>query len=351
MKIKKSELLKSLTKVLPGIETGNVSIEGADSIVFHKGHIYSYNSAISVDVDCRDLNIEAIVKGQEFYNCIGKLPNEDIDINVTEKALEITDEKIKVQIKLLKQDDAFEKFKTLEPTDDWTDIDGDDFAKALKTCRIARNVTNFAGIYFLKDTAISSNRCIINKYVLKNEYPTFWLSDKVVNELSKWNTFEKVQVNKGWIQFMTNDGTIFSARGLNLANFPYETIAGIVSTQAAQKPTFTLELTPQFYDALNRASEFSHSYEEYSVVDVEFGKEVKVESARDSGKYEEIVTGLSVDIPNPKKMAFDFKDFIASDKLFKTFKILADSPDFSTDVPVHCLLENDCAIKIFSSIK
>ena len=131
MKIKKSELLKSLTKVLPGIETGNVSIEGADSIVFHKGHIYSYNSAISVDVDCGDLNIEAIVKGQEFYNCIGKLPNEDIDINVTEKALEITDEKIKVQIKLLKQDDAFEKFKTLEPTDDWTDIDGDDFAKAL----------------------------------------------------------------------------------------------------------------------------------------------------------------------------------------------------------------------------
>lgn len=351
MKIKKSELLKSLTKVLPGVETGNVSIDGADTIIFHDGHIYSYNSAISVDVAYADLKIEAVVKGQEFYNCIGKLPDEEIDIEVTDKALEITDEKIKVQIKLIKQDDVLERFKTLAPTDDWADIDGDDFAKALKTCRIAANVTNFAGVYFKGDSAISTNRCIINKYILKNEYPTFWLNDKVVNELAKWNNFEKVQVNKAWVQFMTNDGTVFSARGMNLDNFPYDKIAGLVKAQAAQTPTFTLELTPQFYDALNRASEFSHSYEEYFVVDVEFGKEIKVESARDSGKYEEVVSGLSVDIPNTKKMAFDFKDFIASEKFFKTFKVLADSPDFSTDVPVHCLLENDCAIKIFSSIK
>ena len=347
MKINKSELLKSLNKVLPGIEKGNVTIEGADTIVFHKGHVYSYNSAISVDVDCGDLAIEGIVKGQEFYNCIAKLPSEEIDIEVTEKVLQIHDGKIKVGIKLLPENNLLEKLPT--PTEDWTDIDGNDFANALKTCRISGNATNFAGVYFNKDTAISTNRCIINKYILKNEYPTFWIGDNVLNELVKWNNFEKVQVNKGWVQFVA-DGVVFSARGLNLDNFPYDTISGLINGQAAQKPTFTLELTPQFYDALNRASEFSHTVDEYSVVDVEFGKDIKVMSARDSGDYEEVVENLSAEIPETKTMSFDFKDFIASEKFFKTFKVLADSPDFDTSVPVHCLLENDCAIKMFSSI-
>ena len=350
MKINKSNLLKSLTKVLPGIDTGNVRIEGADTIVFSNGHIYSYNSEISVDVECEGLELEGVVKGNDFYNCLSKLPGEEIDVEVTNKTWEIKDGAIKVSIKLLEQGNLLERFKSLTPTDDWVEIDGDDFNMALKTCMIQGNATNFGGVYFIKDTAISTNRCIINKYILKNEYPTFWISEKAVKEISKWNNFDKVQFNKAWVQFMSDDGVVFSVRGLNIENYPYKQVSEIISAQVTQNSAFTIELNSQFYEALGRASEFSHNVDEYFVVDVEFGKEVKVESSRDSGDYEEVITGLSVDLPETKKLSFDFKDFIASEKFFNTFKVLADSPDFPTNAPIHCMLENDCAIKIFSSV-
>ena len=350
MKINKSSLLNSLIKVLPGVDTGNVTVEDADTVVFSKGHIYSYNSAISVDVEHEGLELEGVVKGNDFYNGLSKLPGDELDVEVTDKTWEIKDGSIKVSIKLLPQGNLLERFQGLAPTEDWIDIDGEDFNNALKTCTIQSNATNFGGVYFVNDTAISTNRCIINKYILKNEYPTFWISDKAVKEISKWNNFTKVQFNKSWVQFMSDDGIVFSVRGLNIENYPYDKVSGLISAQATQKSAFTLELNSQFYEALNRASEFSHNVDEYFVVDVEFGKEVKVESSRDSGNYEEVITDLSVDLPQPKKLSFDFKDFIASEKFFKTFKVLADGPDFSTDAPIHCMLENDCAIKIFSSI-
>ena len=50
MKMNRLKLMADLNKVLPGITTGKTILEDADTAVFRKGHIYTYNSAISVDV-------------------------------------------------------------------------------------------------------------------------------------------------------------------------------------------------------------------------------------------------------------------------------------------------------------
>ena len=98
MKVNRKNLLSAINKVLPGIAVGNVEIDGADTIVFSKGHIYSYNSEISVDVKLPDgMDIEGVVKGQDFYNCLVKLPGEEIEFKVTKSSWEITDGNIRFQ--------------------------------------------------------------------------------------------------------------------------------------------------------------------------------------------------------------------------------------------------------------
>lgn len=50
MVIQKKELLENLKIVSPGIETGTVVLQGADTFAFHDGFISSYNDTISVTV-------------------------------------------------------------------------------------------------------------------------------------------------------------------------------------------------------------------------------------------------------------------------------------------------------------
>lgn len=351
MKINRPNLLSSINKVLPGIATGNVSIDGADTIVFYKGHIYSYNSEISVDVKLVDgIDLEGIVKGQEFYNCLSKLPGDEIEIDVTEGKWKITDGKIKVSITLVTSDNILDRFKSLTPSDNWYDIDGEEFNKALKVCTIRSNTSAFGGIYFKDKIAFSTNKWVMNKYNLSKDYPEFWISDKAVAQLLKWNNFKKVQYNKAWVQFQSEDDTVFSVRSLNTTDYPISQILPMLESEAVANKAFTLELKPQFYDAINRASEFSSAIDDHETVTVEFGKDIKIKGSRTSGDYEETVNDMTVDIPNAKEMNFDYSDFISSEKFFDVLKVIADSPDFDVSEPVHCILESENAIKLFSSM-
>ena len=50
MKIQKKELLEILSKCMPGVETGKNSIEGANTFIFTKGNVFTFNDSISVTV-------------------------------------------------------------------------------------------------------------------------------------------------------------------------------------------------------------------------------------------------------------------------------------------------------------
>lgn len=351
MKINRKELLGAINKVLPGIAVGNITVENADTIVFTNGHVYSYNSAISVDAKLPEgVDFKGVVKGQDFYNCISKLPGDEIELKETKSTWEITDDKIKISIKLLPDDNLMERFESLTPTENWTDIDGVDFNKSLKVCAISANNSPYEGIYFSGNKVVSTNKWIINKYISNNNYPEFYIGDKAVSQLIKWNNFTKVQFNKAWVQFLSNDDTVFSVRAKNVSDFPAARILPFLENEVAADKAFTLELKPQFYDAINRASEFSHIIDNHEAVVVEFGKDIKIKGSRTSGNYEEIVNDMTVDIDEPKEMNFDYNDFISSEKFFDTLKVIGKPEDITAERPIHCILESENAVKLFSSM-
>lgn len=344
MKINKSKLIEDLNKALPGIATGTVTLEGADAIVFSKGHIYSYNSAISVDVkESEETGLKGVVKGQDFYNCLVKLPNNEVELEVVEGAWQITDGKIKVKINLLPEGNIFERFDSLTPNEQWIEIDGKDFNNALKVCNMAKNTSKFAGVYATGNTFLSTDSYLINRYTAKQEYPLFWISTNAVSELLKWDDFTAVEINKTWLQFKSKDGTIFSVKTLATEGFPFDRVNKVLDDTANTTPEFESEFTTQFYEAINRSASFSGESEGHEVVCFDIGPEgSKVSSERVSGAYEEEIAEIKSE--NPFNLKLDIHMIQDCASMFKKFKLLKRGSS------INILLTEDSAYKLFSTI-
>ena len=95
-----------LTVAMPGIETGNSTLSGADAFIFHSGRIYSYNDLISVAVPIEQAglveeSIEGAVHADEFFKVISKFPSDEIEFEVAEKKWVLKNGKAKAELTLM----------------------------------------------------------------------------------------------------------------------------------------------------------------------------------------------------------------------------------------------------------
>lgn len=345
MKLNRLKLINDVEKVLPGISSGNVVLEGADTAVFKKNHIYSYNSAISVDVaNSQQMDLEGVVKGKDFYNCLVKFPDDEIDISADGERWVIQNDKIKVKINLLPFTQIHERFDSLVPEDkNWTAIDGGKFQEALKVCNMPKNNSKFAGLCQKGGTFISTDSYIINTYKSADSFPDFWIGKDAVSELLKWSNFDSVQMNKMWLQFKSSDGTVFSVRCLDLGLFPFDRVNAVLKSTTELEPALSSTFTKEFYESVNRASIFSGESDGHSTVNLKIGSAgTSVLSKRLSGEYEEFVK----DIVSEKEfnLVLDVSMLQDCESLFSKFKLVERGE--STMV----ILERDNAFKMFSNI-
>lgn len=345
MKINKLKLLNDIEKAMPGIASGTVVIENADSIVFYKNHIYTYNSAVSVCVcDSQESNLNCAVKGIDFYNCLKKLPNEEIEIESTTEQLIIRDGKIKVKVNTLPIDKITDRFDSLIPSENWNEIDGKDFQKALKICTMSKNTSKFAGIYHDKDGFLSTDSYVINTYKTSYNLPDFWIADSAVAELRKWDSFTHVQLNKMWLQFKSVDETIFSVRCLDISSFPIERVKGFIDRTMSLESVFNSTFTTEFYEAVTRASVFSGESDGHQTVEIKFTKTgTTIASKRISGEYEETVENV-VSENEDFDLMFDVSMILESAEYFSDFKLIKNG------ALTIIMLENETAHKVFSNI-
>lgn len=322
MKVNRLNLIQDMNKVLPGIATGTVTIENADTVVFNDGHIYSYNSAISVDVaESTPSGLKGVVKGIDFYNCLVKLPGDEIEVESTEDSWNIKDGSIHVKINLLPAKNLFERFEGLKPNDSWVEINGEDFFNGLKICNMPKNSSKYAGIYFKGNNLISTDSYTINKFVAKNTYPVFWISNSAVAELLKWNSFVAIELNKMWLQLKSSEGTVFSVRTLDISSFPVDRIVEVLDKSAEIQPELSSEFTSEFYVAVDRAKAFSSEDDGHEIVTLNIGTDGStVTSERVSGAYEEQITSIKSETPIMLKL--DVQAILDCSTFFSKFKIV-----------------------------
>lgn len=295
MVISKKELIENLKACMPGIETGSVTLQGADTFVFHNGKIFTYNDVISVTSPIRNNSlisegIEGCVKGDEFFKVISKLPNDEIKFTVDKDGNWVLKSgKAKVQMNLV-QFDFKSRIENIKPDENsWTEIDGN-FHYALGVCQMANNKTQLSGVYINDRTMMSSDGNQLNMYELTLKLPTCWLSENSVKELLKLNKITGMQVVDSWAHFRNEDGTIFSVKTLQADSYPFESLKKIMDATDISKSQLQAKFPKLLFDSIDRAISFGIEIDSHCAVKLAISKEnIIVSSQRTSGSFQEKV--------------------------------------------------------------
>lgn len=346
MTIVKKELISVLEKCLPGIGVGTSVVEGADTFVFSKGSVFSYNSAIAVRVQLPEgCVLEGIVKALDFYNAVSKLPSETFEMTCEKEQWRMVDGKIKINMKLLDLPKIYERFSDIAPDENkWIDVDGENFQKELKISFIDKNTSQYAGIVFHDGKMLSTNAWIICSLNMKSQnFPNSWITSDACLELAKW-TFTKVQLNKTWLLFKT-DNVVFCVKTLFGDGFPTATLGTVLDNAKAETSMLSIDMNKELIDAITRASVLSESVDGYDAIEFSFSKNgLRILSKRTSGDYDELIDSVKSDTEVSIKI--DIKSLLDCANYYKSFKILAKSDS----KPARLLFIADDYTRLISSV-
>ncbi len=234
MKIEKKLFLDAMKKCLPGVEKGTAIIDGADTFVFSKKAIHSYNDNISVSVPfITEKEIDGAVKSIDLFNLISKISSDEIEIEEREESFKITDGKTKIEMIKIK-DSISEYISTLNISKlEWKSLP-DNFLEAIRLCRINNNSAPQRGIFVDDKKMMSTDIVRINYFELSSKIDRFWLDDPSVSELVKIEGLEEYSVSESWTHFKSKNGTIFSCKRKDDSRYPEQKIEEIVKSRIAE---------------------------------------------------------------------------------------------------------------------
>ena len=291
MTVSKKQLLNSLKLAMPGIESGNVVLQGSDTFIFHNGRIFSYNDSIAVSIPIEqsglvEENIEGAIKADEFFKVLSKLPNDEITLELDDNVI-IKSGKAKVEMTLMNFD--FEsRLDGIATNENWIDL-SDDFIAGLKCCRIANNKSPLSGIFVDGNMILSTDGFQMNKFNIDCDLGEFWMSDNSANELLKMK-FKSIQVGENWVHFLSDDGVIFSIRTLMKGKFPKDKVMSVLDNSNPSEGDLHSTFPSEFFSSVDRAVPFSIDISEHSTVRIKLSKgNIEVSSERASGKFVEDV--------------------------------------------------------------
>lgn len=291
MKIQKKELLDILSKCMPGVETGKNSIEGANTFIFTKGNVFTFNDSISVTVPLKLSGLmdelEGAVSANEFYKIIQKMPKDEIEIESSEKSWHLKSGRSKIEVNLIDCD--YSKLeKNLDRSGKWQNV-AEDFLSALKICSINSNKTKYSGIVVRGNSAYSTDGVQMNKATMKTEMPSFWISDSMVKELLKLNKLDKIQQTGNWLHFKTGN-IYFSVKVLDISQYPIDTVEKVLDSSEEKAGKTEFQFPKKIKEVIDRASSFAGKEQEYDVVKINVTEEkIFISSQCFAGKFKESV--------------------------------------------------------------
>jgi DNA polymerase III sliding clamp (beta) subunit (PCNA family) len=288
MIINKTDLLKALETVKPGLSSRETTIEQSTSFAFMGNKIVTYNDEISISHTVEGLDIIGAVNANELYNLLGKLKKEEIDISIN------NGEETELHIKCGKAKASFVLQSEIKlPIDDigkkgkWFAIpDGLLFAMDFASKAVSRDASQgiLTSVHVNKDGYVeATDNFRIIKVTLGEEIPvnTFLIPSKSINTISKLKPV-KIAEGKGWIHFKTKEDTIVSCRVLSEDDFPDTTAYLKVKGEELIFPESTLEMLTRAMVFCDKDASLGDSIN----IIIEEGR-FKVKSQSASGKFEE----------------------------------------------------------------
>jgi len=295
MNVNRKEFIDALKRAMPGVESGNIILEGSDTFIFDDGFIHTYNDSISVSVpfpitNKEKENVSGAFKAKEFFDLINRYKDETLKLIPRSDVWILKSSNATAELTLL-ESSIIDKMKNIFPSKmKWASLP-EKFIEGLSICKFSSNKSVLAGIFVQGNTLNSTDEIRINKYTLDSEISeSFWITDSAATEITKLNNPKKYCISKSWGHFKTDSGDIFSCKRLAQANYPIDKINKLIDSHVKEKGDISNNLPHDLIDAVNRAAALSQNIESFNTVRLTFTTEgIEVFSQRPSGKYTENV--------------------------------------------------------------
>lgn len=286
MNISKSDLVSALKKAMPGVETGNALLEGADTFIFSNNFVFTYNDAIAVRAPLSG-DLTGALKAKELFGIVNKIQSETLTIIPGDKSWQIIAGDIEAELNTVEAG-VFAKLADIVESE-WEKTPAD-FIDGVNECKFSSNKSALSGI-FVKDVFIyATDEVRVNRYKMDGVMKQFWISDPSAGELLKLGGVTDYQITNSWVNFKTADNTILSIKRLADGKFPAEKIHAVAEQHVATPTDIVATIPAALQDAVDRASALSMSVDSHDSVKISFSPaEMVVSSARSTGKYKETV--------------------------------------------------------------
>lgn len=215
MKIKKEELKEALAIVKPGLANKEL-IEQSTSFAFVNGRVVTYNDEVSISHPVKGLELTGAIKAEELYSLLGKLKEDEIEIEVTNKEIQITCGRTKAGLVL--EEEIKLPLEEIGELTGWQDLPKDfieglsfvlpacgrDMSRAVLTCV---HIVPVGGVE-------ASDGFKVARYKLESKMPfeDDFLLPATAAKLIVTKNVKQIIKSEGWAHFLTEEGSIISCR-------------------------------------------------------------------------------------------------------------------------------------------
>lgn len=256
--LERETLLAAIKKVIPGVEKGNTSNNGAEQLLFDGAQVHSCNGIVSVSAPCDTQGQAFSVKGIDFFKLVERMNDLLISFEIDDNKIKVKNGRTKVKLPLLDPTkikayvaavgNASVEFKPVP----------DKFINALRVCCVSGNIVALRGVAAVeyKDASAivstDSKRICFSK--LSEPVERFLLDDSVIQDAIKCGDPDGYAIVGPWFHLHYPDGTIFSAQRKDHSVYPFTQLLSSVDRVLETEPSLTGKLPADIKDAVTRVA-------------------------------------------------------------------------------------------------
>lgn len=214
MKVNRKELVDILSALRPGLEKKEI-VQQTCHFIFFKDEIAVYNGSVCISFPFES-ETEFSVKGEEFFRLINGIPDEEIDLIIKNKTIQVLSENTSSKMALLSEELNIlpEKIKLLEEKMSKWKVLPTNFLEALSLCYFSASPDLTKGVKacvcLLGDKCYATDTYRASLYEMNSVVEDdFNIPARTVMELIKFPVIEYCLSNN-WLCFRTEEGLIFS---------------------------------------------------------------------------------------------------------------------------------------------
>lgn len=274
MKVSRSELLKVLDQVKPGLAKKEI-IEQAAHFIFTKGEVATFNDYICVTHPF-EMDVEFSVRGDDFYKIINGITENDIELTLDNDTLGIKAKKTKAALSTVIGETAKVTHmidsvrESISGKNFWKPLPKE-FTNGLLLCSFSASNDLATGVRSCcavrKDAIYTTDNIRASIYIMDSSMDEVLLPYKCVQDLIKYNVTE-YGISDNWAHFRTADGITFNCKTMK-GDYPYGPIEDLFSDEEPIL-TFPADLTDAV-KAITMLAEGDGDVDKAITLDIEAG--------------------------------------------------------------------------------